>query len=31
MTCKDNDSILNEILEPVTEHGLDGMAEAIRE
>ena len=30
MTCKDNDSILNEILEPVTEHGLDGMAEAIR-
>jgi len=30
MTCKNNDSILNEILEPVTEHGLDGMAEAIR-
>ena len=30
MTCRDNDSILNEILEPVTEHGLDGMAEAIR-
>ncbi|RLB04827.1 MAG: hypothetical protein DRG59_09755 [Deltaproteobacteria bacterium] len=30
MTCRDKDSILNEILELVTEDGLDGMAEAVR-
>ncbi|RLA97516.1 MAG: hypothetical protein DRG83_15725 [Deltaproteobacteria bacterium] len=30
MTCRDKDSILNEILELVTEDGLNGMAEAVR-
>ena len=30
MTCKDKDTILGEVLELVTEEGLDGMAEAVK-